>query len=117
MIGQCIGRRRVQQATGNDHLNSFPVTRLLVRFNSSIKLQQRLYSNITTNCRFSTSILNTEKRPVIRLINTKVCRSQIDFRSNMCEVNYNLTVIYILFVGVRTHGLLLIKLVIPLVEG
>ena len=40
VIGHSIGRMRVQQATGNYHLNSFPVSCLLVYFNSSIKLHQ-----------------------------------------------------------------------------
>ena len=61
VIGQCIRQRRVQQATGNDHLNSFPVTCLLVRLNSSIKLQHRLYSNITTICQSLTGISNTDE--------------------------------------------------------
>ena len=41
VIGHYIGRLRVQQATGNDHLNSFPVSCLLVCFNSSNKLHQQ----------------------------------------------------------------------------
>ena len=31
----------------------------------------------------------------MRLINTKVCCSQIDLRSKTCEVNYNATATYI----------------------